>query len=102
MTLDFAILFGALLAGHALCDGPLQPPALSLAKRRTPWALFAHAGLHGLAVALLTGMPLLGFLETGVHAATDDAKRRGYFGMVVDQAIHVACKAVWAALAIPL
>lgn len=98
-------LFGALLAGHALCDYPLQGDFLARAKNRfaplpgVPWyqALGSHAIIHGGAVALITGMPLLGLAETLAHAVIDDAKCAGRIGFNTDQALHVVCKAMWVA-----
>jgi hypothetical protein len=96
-------LFGALLAGHALCDYPLQGDFLARAKNRTmpipgvPWyqALGSHAAIHGGAVALLTGVPLLGLAEAVAHALIDDGKCTGRIDFNTDQALHVACKAMW-------
>lgn len=106
--MTFAILFAALIVGHALCDYPLQGDFLARAKNRTmpipgvPWyqALGAHAAIHGGAVALITGMPLLGVAETLLHAFIDDAKCRGKIGFNTDQAAHVFCKFMWAMIAI--
>lgn len=101
------VQFGALIAGHALCDYPLQGDFLARAKNRAmpipgvPWyqALGAHAIIHGGAVALLTGVPLLGLAEVVAHAAIDDAKCTGKIGFNTDQALHIACKALWVFLA---
>jgi hypothetical protein len=101
-------LFGALLAGHAVCDYPLQGDFLARAKNRTaplpgvPWyqALGAHAIIHGGTVALLTGIPLLGLAEAAAHAFIDDLKCTGRIGFNADQALHVACKAAWAIVAV--
>lgn len=97
-----------LLFGHALADGPLQPAALSAAKRpshhsagggRWLLALGGHAVIHGGFVALVTGSPLLGWAEVVAHAAIDFAKGRGLLTSVQDQLLHVACKLAWTALA---
>lgn len=98
-----------LLAAHALADYPLQGDFLSKAKNRTapihgvPWyqALGAHAMIHGGAVALVTGSQRLGIAEAVVHAITDDLKCRGKLSFNQDQAIHLACKLLWVALAKP-
>lgn len=104
---DIATTFGALLAAHALADYPLQGDFLSKAKNRTapipgvPWfqALVAHAIIHGGAVALITGRPILGVAEAVIHAITDDLKCRGKLSFNQDQAIHAGCKLLWAVLA---
>ena len=92
-----------LLGAHALADYPLQGDFLAKAKNRkapipgVPWyqALGAHAIIHGAAVAIITGKPVLGVAEAVVHAITDDLKCRGKLTYNQDQAIHVACKAIW-------
>lgn len=97
----------AMTAGHALADYPLQGDFLAKAKNRTapipgvPWwqALGAHAIIHGAIVALVTKSTALGIAEALVHAATDDAKCRGKLTFNQDQAIHLACKVLWLALA---
>jgi hypothetical protein len=104
------VLFGALVAGHALCDYPLQGDFLARAKNRAaplpgvPWyqALGSHAVIHGGAVALLTGIPLLGLAEALAHAFIDDLKCTGRIGFNTDQALHIVCKAAWAGITIGL
>jgi hypothetical protein len=98
ITISFFLTLAALLVGHFLADGPLQPGELSRGKRG-PAALqmlIVHGAVHGLAVAVVTGSPLLGVLELITHAAIDGAKCRGWFGLKTDQALHFACKACWA------
>jgi len=98
-----------LLAGHALCDYPLQGDFLAKAKNRAaplpgvPWyqALGAHALIHGGMVALVTGSTRMGIAETVIHAITDDLKCKGRLSFDQDQAIHIGCKILWAALATP-
>ncbi|MEW6626546.1 MAG: DUF3307 domain-containing protein [Pseudomonadota bacterium] len=98
----------ALLAGHALADYPLQGDFLARAKNRTapipgvPWqqALGAHVVIHGALVAFITGIWWLFFAEALIHWLTDDAKCRGKLTFNQDQAIHLACKAVWLLIAI--
>lgn len=100
----------ALIGGHALCDYPLQGDFLSRAKNRTAsipgfpfWqALSAHAVIHGAMVALLTGIWPLFLAEGVVHWITDDAKCRGKLTLNQDQAIHLACKALWLAMWVAL
>ncbi len=86
---------------------PLQGDFLSKAKNRAnplpgvPWyqALSAHAIIHGAAVGYITKSPALGVAEMIVHAITDDLKCNGKLSFNQDQAIHLACKALWAAVA---
>jgi len=95
-----------LLAGHALCDYPLQGDFLAKAKNRTspipgvPWyhGLGAHALIHGGMVALVTRSTAMGIAETVIHAVTDDLKCSGRLTYNQDQAVHLACKALWALL----
>lgn len=107
LAFDGPALLLLLLAGHALADYPLQGAFLAEAKNRHtpagaalwPHALAAHSLIHGGMVTLLTGSALLGAAETAAHAATDWAKCEGRIGYHADQAIHVACKVAWFALA---
>lgn len=100
-------LFALLLVAHALADYPLQGDFLAKAKNRTapipgvPWwqALSAHALIHAGFVGVLTGHLWLGVAEFIAHWLADDAKCRGRIGFNTDQAIHVACKALWALIA---
>ena len=62
------------------------------------WWLGSHAATHGLAVALITTIPLLGLAELLLHAIIDLAKARLRFSMAFDQCLHLACKLVWALL----
>lgn len=102
-------LFLLLMVGHAVADYPLQGDFLAKAKNRAnpipgvPWfhGLLPHAAIHGGAVGLVTGSVTLGIAEFVVHCFIDDAKCAGKFGrdpatsFNIDQALHVACKAVW-------
>ena len=95
-----------LVLAHFVCDFPLQSDRMALEK--VPgrdatldwrWWLFSHAATHGLAVALITGLPFLGLAELVFHAIIDWSKSRFRFSLACDQALHVACKFVWAAQA---
>jgi len=87
-------LLALLLFAHFLFDYPLQGDWLARAKNRfdpiqhVPWyqAMAAHTGMHGMAVWLITGIPLLGLA-------------RGELTFNQDQAIHIICKVVWAVIA---
>lgn len=96
-------MFAALIAGHALCDYPLQGDFLAKGKNRTapipgmPWwqLLGAHAAIHGGAVGLITGIWWIGLLEFAAHFVIDDLKCRSRLSFNQDQALHVLCKAAW-------
>ena len=109
-------LFFALAIGHALADFPLQGVFLSEAKNRhqgfsqhsdkatpTPkgiWvqALSAHTLIHGGAVWLITGSPVLGLIEVILHWIIDFAKCEGWLGFNADQLLHYLCKASYVLL----
>ncbi|SIT25252.1 DUF3307 domain-containing protein [Achromobacter sp. MFA1 R4] len=96
-----------LVVAHALCDYPLQGDFLARAKDRNtklgkmfwPHALFAHSMIHGGAVLLITGLLPLAIAEVIIHAVTDWLKCEKRIGLNTDQAIHLLCKIVWAAVA---
>jgi hypothetical protein len=96
-----------LIVGHALADYPLQGDFLAQAKNRNtpvgkifwPHALGAHAMIHAGFVTLITGSVLLGIAEAVVHAVTDWLKCENKISLNTDQAVHIACKVIWAALA---
>ncbi len=109
--MDLAGLLLLLLFGHALADGPLQPAGFADAKRpqnpsgangRWILALGGHAVIHGGFVALVTGSALLGWAEVIAHAAIDWSKGRFGLSDIQDQLLHVACKGLWALLAITI
>jgi len=96
-----------LLAGHALCDYPLQGDFLAKAKNHTapihgvPYqqALGAHAAIHaGMVLAITDSVPLA-LAEFAIHTATDYAKCAGKLSFNQDQSIHFACKVLWSILA---
>lgn len=103
---DALVLFALLVAGHVVADYPLQGDFLAKAKNRfapipgVPWyqALAAHATIHGAAVGIITGSPILAVCEAIAHALIDDAKCRGRLSYNQDQALHISCKALWAAI----
>jgi hypothetical protein len=106
-----------LLAGHALMDYALQGDAMATCKCRgsrhpaaaaVPWYywLTAHALLHAAAVAVVVRLHghaehvALGFglAEAVVHWLIDYGKCSRWYGIHVDQGLHVGCKLAWAAL----
>lgn len=103
---EFLPLLFMLTAAHSVADYPLQGDFLAQAKNRNtpvgkvfwPHALFAHSMIHGGFVYLLTGSLALAVAETCIHAGTDWLKCEGKISLNTDQAIHIACKVVWAGL----
>jgi hypothetical protein len=101
-------IFAWLLIGHAIADYALQTEWLARAKQPGgtfegeiiwPGVLACHAGIHAGAVKIATGSWLLAGLEFAAHATIDYARGRGLMGFNADQAAHVGCKVLWAALA---
>ena len=106
LLIGFVPLLAVLMAVHFLLDYPLQGDFLSKAKNPAnpipgvPWtqAMFAHCTLHGVGVALVTGVFWLGFVESLIHWVTDVAKCKGKISYHTDQFIHYGCKVVYALL----
>lgn len=102
-----AMLF-LMLAGHALCDYPLQGDWLSKAKNHKlslvpgeiiwPMALASHASMHAAMVYLVTGWWVVGALEFIAHTAIDYAKCDGRISYNQDQLLHIICKVLWIGL----
>lgn len=92
-----------LIAGHFLCDYPLQGDFLAKGKNhRSPipgfpaWQLLtAHCAIQAGMVALLTGSWILGLCEFGAHFLTDYAKCDERINFNEDQFIHLTCKLAW-------
>lgn len=93
--------FFLLMVGHAVADYALQAKWLAETKRRANnpdgwWlALGAHALIHGGAVALILGSPLLGFFEFLAHFCIDFGRCEGKYSYKIDQLLHVLCKILW-------
>ncbi|QDP64096.1 MAG: hypothetical protein Unbinned2301contig1004_22 [Prokaryotic dsDNA virus sp.] len=99
--MDILALALMLLAAHWVADYPLQGDFLASAKQNGPlrvYHLIAHAGIQGAAVFLVTGSVVLGAAEWALHTIIDEAKTRGATTFAQDQALHIACKALWLAL----
>lgn len=87
-----------LLAAHWVADYPLQGDFLAKSKFEGPlrvYHLIAHAGIHGGAVALVTGSVWLGLAEFVAHTIIDELKIKGRTTFALDQALHIICKAAW-------
>jgi hypothetical protein len=109
-----------LCLGHFVADYPLQSDFMAKGKNRFrpvdpatippgqkpmlvwPWILTAHAGTHGAAVYLVTGMPILAALEILSHWLIDYGKCANRYGIHADQAMHLGCKLIWACIAVSL
>ena len=107
MDLAFLNLLALLCMGHFLADFALQSDRMALEKcsgangtMSWRWWLTAHGAIHGLLVGLLTGEPILGLAEWGLHAVIDLGKCQSRYNMATDQGLHLLCKPVWAALAL--
>jgi hypothetical protein len=108
-VLNFTSWFDLLLVlvlGHFVGDFAFQSDRM--ATEKCPghgkvlgwgWWLTAHAAIHGFLVAMITGLPLLGLAEWLFHACIDLGKCRGYFGLGIDQGLHLFCKVLWTVLA---
>lgn len=99
-------LFALLTMGHFLGDFGLQSDRMAVEKcagrdvtMAWPWWLTAHAAIHGFLVAMLTGLPMLGLAEWAVHALIDLGKCRKWYGIELDQTMHIICKLIWVLLA---
>ena len=87
-----------LLGAHWVCDYPLQGDFLATAKQKGPlrfYHLVAHAGIHGAAVALVTGNVWLGLAEWLAHTLIDESKVKGHTTFAQDQTAHIVCKIAW-------
>ena len=98
-------LFVLLAMGHFVGDFVVQNDRMAIEKcagcdKTLPWFwwLTAHAACHGLIVALITGVPLLGLAEWVLHWLIDWGKCNKRYNLNVDQALHLACKALWVAV----
>jgi hypothetical protein len=95
---------------HCLCDYPLQTDKVAVGKCPgtavvgVPWGYWmaGHCGTHALAVALITGIPLLGAAEFAAHFLIDLLKCRKVFNLATDQTLHLLCKVAWAICAISI
>ena len=94
-----------LFMGHFVGDFVLQHDRMAVEKcagkdNTLPWRwrMAGPCSCHGLIVALLCGVPLLGLAEFGVHWLLDWSKCRFRFSLGFDQLLHLVCKVVWVAV----
>lgn len=113
MTIEMGKMLFLLLAGHGLVDYTFQTDYVALGKNRHaippgydrklhgplqvvwPYVLTAHALEHGLAVMLITGSLGLALAETAAHWVIDFGKCEKWYGIHLDQWLHIACKIAW-------
>jgi len=110
-------LFFFLIATHALMDYALQSDAIATCKCRScdsavakavPWYywLTAHAVLHGTAIGVVVRwfgfswevVYTLAIAETVIHWCIDFGKCEKWYGIDIDQAMHIVCRVLWFAL----
>lgn len=113
--MTFIQMFWWMLVGHAVADYWAQSDALAKMKNRNRdssqfcppgqkpqsvwfYALTAHAIMHGAPIAFLTNSIALGLAETVAHWLIDFGKCDNYYGIHLDQFLHIACKFVWVAI----
>jgi hypothetical protein len=96
-------LFAAFVVMHALADFPLQGDYIAKQKARknadntSVWivAISAHSVIHAGGVWLVSGSLAFFAAELILHFLIDLAKGEGKFGLVADQALHLACKVAY-------
>jgi hypothetical protein len=102
------LLFLKLIIGHCVADYPLQGDFLARGKNYKTafpgmhWTaiMSVHAALQAGSVWLLTGSPVLGGCEFVCHWLTDYAKCADRISFNTDQLVHLACKLLWAGIAV--
>jgi hypothetical protein len=107
------ILFFAMAIGHALGDYPLQGSFLASGKNRhidsstffggseaSPilWihSLTAHSLIQAGLVWVVTGSGALALAEFVLHWIIDFVRCEKWIGFTLDQALHLACKMIYA------
>lgn len=101
-------VFLKLLMGHALADFGLQSQQMAKGKNRHvpkeyippgqkqnviwPYYLGAHGLIHGAMVTIITGSVLWGMAEALCHSLVDFGKCDNYYGVHVDQSMHMTFK----------
>jgi hypothetical protein len=101
---NFAVTMWWLLVFHAVADFWAQSDFMAMAKNHNtpvgklfwPYALGAHALIHGAFVVLVTGYVWMGVAEAICHALIDRVKCNEKISLHVDQALHFLCKLLWA------
>lgn len=104
------LLLWKLVVSHAVMDFWAQSDALAKMKNRRnkwtpppgqefqtvwPYALTSHALMHGAGVYVAGGSFGLAIAETVAHWAIDFGKCENWYGIHMDQGLHMFCKIVW-------
>jgi hypothetical protein len=109
-------MFLKMVVGHAIANFWAQSDAMAKMKNRNrdssafcppgqkpqkvwPYALTAHALIHGAMVWAITGSVWLFLAETVCHWVIDFGKCENWYGIHEDQAMHMGCKGMWSLLA---
>jgi len=92
-----------LIAAHFIIDFPLQGDTVALQKspytnnalsKQVPWYYWmtAHSLMHAAGVLMITGSLEMAALELWFHWSIDFGKCGKWYGIHVDQALHILCK----------
>ena len=106
-------MFFKLSLAHFVCDYPLQSDWIARSKSRHagppaaydpklhgpvariwPWVLTAHAATHAAGVLLVTGSMVAASFELVAHWLIDYCKCERWYGLNVDQCLHLFTKAL--------
>src|SRR5215469_2535773 len=108
MSIRLLTVFIWLVAGHVFGDFPLEGDTMAEGKNRhhdpalhgVNWWywLGSHAIVHGGIVGFITGSTVLGIAEAVAHFVIDYGKCEEWYDIHMDQALHVACKFLWAVI----
>jgi len=104
MSLSLLEILWKLGLAHAITDIVMQDGKLTnmgrnkIRGQHPHWFywLIAHGLIQGGGVYWATGLPLLGLAESVAHTVIDFGKCEHYYGVHVDQGLHLLCKIVWA------
>jgi hypothetical protein len=108
--MSFLAVFFVMLFWHALADFPLQGDFLSKAKNPVKplpgidntLAMQYHCFIQAFGVWLITGNWFLASSEYVMHGIIDHLKCNDVISFRNDQYLHIACKVLWAYVAIVL
>ncbi|QIG70802.1 DUF3307 domain-containing protein [Rhizobium phage RHph_I1_18] len=108
MISEYYLMIFALMIGHAIADYPGQGDFMARGKNckepipGVPWytVLFNHSLIHAGFVWVITTSPILALCELTAHFAIDYGKCRFKLSFNLDQMLHLACKVLWAFIAV--